>query len=83
MRHLKNLKLTLVIDQYAQTYHLPNVGASVTDTVLSWRKHWPNVVPLPHPSTRNNIWLRRNPWFERELLPALQARVAEILEERV
>ena len=81
VRHLKNLKLTLVIGQYAQTYHLPNAGASVTDTVLSWREHWPNVVPLPHPSPRNNIWLRRNPWFERELLPVLQARVAEVLEE--
>jgi uracil-DNA glycosylase len=75
------MKLTLVIGQYAQTYHLPNASASVTDTVLSWREHWPNVVPLPHPSPRNHIWLRRNPRFERELLPLLQARIAEILEE--
>ena len=79
LRHLKNLQLTLVIGQYAQAYHLPDAGASVTDTVRSWRAHWPNVVPLPHPSPRNNIWLRRNPWFEAELLPPLRVRVAAVL----
>lgn len=79
LRHLKNLQLTLVIGQYAQAYHLPDAGASVTDTVRSWRAHWPSVVPLPHPSPRNNIWLRRNPWFEAELLPLLRVRVAEVL----
>lgn len=81
LRHLKNLKLTLVIGQYAQAYHLPDAGESVTSTVKSWRKHWPRVVPLPHPSPRNNIWLKRNPWFERELLQRLRTRVARVLEE--
>ncbi len=80
VRHLSNLRLTLVIGQYAQAYHLPDAGASVTSTVQSWRKHWPSVVPLPHPSPRNNLWLRRNPWFAEDLLPLLRARVAEILE---
>lgn len=79
LRHLTNLKLTLVIGQYAQAYHLPDAGASVTSTVQAWRKHWPKV-PLPHPSPRNNLWLRRNPWFEKDLLPLLRARVAEVLE---
>jgi uracil-DNA glycosylase len=79
LRHLKNVRLTLVIGQYAQAYHLPNAGASVTSTVQSWREHWPSVVPLPHPSPRNNLWLRRNPWFEEDLLPLLRARVAEVL----
>lgn len=82
LRPLKALKLTLVIGQYAQAYHLPGPNMSVTDTVLSSRIHWPKVIPLPHPSPRNNIWLRRNPWFERELLPLLKTRVAEILEDR-
>jgi len=81
LRHLKNLKLTLVIGQYAQLYHLPDAGVSVTSTVKSWRKHWPRVVPLPHPSPRNNIWLKRNPWFEKQLLPRLRTRVAQVLEE--
>ena len=76
---LKDLKLTLVIGQYAQAYHLPNAGATLTDAVLAWREHWPRVVPLPHPSPRNNPWLKRNPWFELELLPVLRERVAQLL----
>jgi uracil-DNA glycosylase len=76
---LKNLQLTLVIGQYAQAYHLPNAGATLTDAVLAWRDHWPRVVPLPHPSPRNNLWLKRNPWFEVELLPVLRERVAQVL----
>ena len=81
VRHLSHLKLTLVIGQYAQAYHLPDAGTSVTGVVQSWRHHWPKVVPLPHPSPRNNMWLRRNPWFEEDLLPLLQARVAEVLRD--
>ena len=79
LSHLKKLQLTLVIGQYAQAYHLPNAGASLTEAVLAWRKHWPNVVALPHPSPRNNIWLKRNPWFEQELVPQLKIRVQEVL----
>ena len=77
---LTSLELTLVIGQYAKAYHLPNAVKSVTETVQAWRKHWPTVIPLPHPSPRNNIWLRKNPWFERELLPQLKSRVAEVLK---
>ena len=80
LRQLKQLKLTLVIGQYALAYHLPEANGTLTSTVQDWRRHWPNVVPLPHPSPRNNIWLRRNPWFGSELLPVLRARVAEVLE---
>ena len=79
LSHLKKLQLTLVIGQYAQAYHLPNAGASLTEAVLAWRKHWPNVVALPHPSPRNNLWLKRNPWFEQELVPQLKIRVQEVL----
>jgi len=79
LQQLGKLRLTLVIGQYAQAYHFADTSESVTATVQSWRKHWPNVVPLPHPSPRNNLWLRRNPWFEKELLPRLRARVAEVL----
>lgn len=81
LSHLKNIQFTLVIGRYAQAYHLPHQGASVTEVVQGWRQHWPDTVALPHPSPRNNRWLQRNPWFEEELLPLIRARVAEVLAE--
>jgi uracil-DNA glycosylase len=79
LSHLKNLRLTLAVGQYAQASHLPHDGASLTAAVQAWRREWPRLLALPHPSPRNNLWLKRNPWFERELLPLLRARVAEVL----
>jgi uracil-DNA glycosylase len=78
---LGDVQLTLVIGQYAQRYHLPHDGRSVTDTVRSWRDYWPLVVPLPHPSPRNNSWLKKNEWFEEELVPEVRQRVATILSK--
>ena len=70
-------RLTLLVGGHAMRWHL---GArTVTDTVRDWRRFGPDVVPLPHPSWRNTGWLRRNPWFEAELLPDLRARVAAAL----
>lgn len=71
--------LTLVIGQYAQAWHLSRRD-TVTAAVQRWRETWPRVLPLPHPSPRNNRWLARNPWFETEVLPALQCRVQTLLE---
>lgn len=79
--HMSKLRVTLVIGQYAQDYHLPGSGSSVTEVVRSWRNHWPGVVPLPHPSPRNNPWLIKNPWFEVDLLPALRTRIAQVLRD--
>ncbi len=81
LAHLKNVRLTLVIGQFAQNYHLPDAGSSVTEVVQSWRKHLPHTVPLPHPSPRNNRWLAQNPRFETELLPALKALVVASLSD--
>jgi uracil-DNA glycosylase len=81
LSHLKNLQLTLVIGQYAMAYHLPNEKASLTEVVQAWRKHWPHLVPLPHPSPRNNLWLKRNPWFEKDLIPVLQTQVTKVLSK--
>lgn len=78
--HLANLKLVLVLGQYAQAYHLPEAGLSVTAAVQSWRQHWPHMLPLPHPSPRNNRWFAQNPWFDVEVVPALRSRVAEVLQ---
>jgi uracil-DNA glycosylase len=80
LAHLRHLEVTLVVGQYAQAYHLNGKRSSLTETVRAWRTYWPKVVPLPHPSPRNNIWLSRNPWFEKELLPVLRHRVSEALE---
>lgn len=81
LSHLKKIQLTVVIGQYAMAHHLPNERGSLTDTVQAWQNHWPTVVPLPHPSPRNNLWLRRNPWFELDVLPMLRARVIDVFVE--
>ena len=82
LSHLAAVEMTTVIGSYAQAYHLPGASRSVTETVAGWRDHWPAVVPLPHPSPRNNRWLTHNPWFATDLLPALQTEVAELLRRR-
>lgn len=80
LSRLRSLELTVVVGQYAQTYHLSRSESSLTETVRSWRTYWPKAIPLPHPSPRNNMWLRRNPWFAAELLPALRQRVSDLLK---
>lgn len=75
---LPRIALTLVIGRYAQAWHLPAPG-TVTDTVRDWQRHGSGIVPLPHPSPRNNGWLKHNPWFEQVLLPALRRRVRDAL----
>jgi uracil-DNA glycosylase len=82
---LPKLELILAIGQYAQAWHLgDDFRGSLTDTVTRWREvlaspRRPRILPLPHPSWRNNGWLKNQPWFEAELLPALRAEVGAIL----
>ncbi len=81
LAHMPHIQLTLIVGQYAQDWHLPHVGTrKLTEIVKAWREHWPGVLPLPHPSPRNNLWLKANPWFAVEVLPELQKRVAAVLE---
>jgi uracil-DNA glycosylase len=86
LQALPNLDLVLLIGQYAQAWHLgENFKDGLTETVRRWRDilgnpQKPRILPLPHPSWRNNGWLRENPWFEAELLPTLQREVRELLE---
>ncbi|MEJ6392585.1 uracil-DNA glycosylase family protein [Gymnodinialimonas sp. 2305UL16-5] len=75
---LGQVRLTLLVGGYAQAWHLGG-RESVTARVAAWRDHAPTVIPLPHPSWRNTAWLKRNPWFEAELLPVLRARIFEVL----
>ena len=84
MQALPRLELVLAIGHYAQRWHLgPRCRRTLTETVRHWREGLelsPPVVPLPHPSWRNNAWLKRNPWFEAEVLPWVRARVRRMLE---
>ena len=73
------VRLTLLIGGYAHRWHLGGAARPVSDTVRDWRAAGPQALPLPHPSWRNTAWLRRNPWFEAELVPELRARVARLL----
>ncbi len=79
LNELKQLELTLLIGQYAQAYHLGGRYQSVTESVQAWRYDWPKRVALPHPSPRNNIWLKKNTWFETDLLPALKEQVQGLI----
>lgn len=77
---MPKIELTLVIGRYAQDWHLDErASANLTETVADWKSFWPKLLPLPHPSPRNARWVRQNPWFETEVLPALQRRIAKIL----
>ncbi len=82
---LPGIDLLLAVGAYAHAWHLgPLARRNLTETVAAWREimaasHAPTVIPLPHPSWRNNAWIRRNPWFEGELLPVVRRAVAERL----
>jgi uracil-DNA glycosylase len=83
---LPRLELVLLVGGYAQRWHL-DTAASLTETVAAWRtiarrRGPPRYIPLPHPSWRNNAWIRKNPWFERELLPELRRSVRAILDSK-
>ncbi|WP_300320411.1 uracil-DNA glycosylase family protein [Idiomarina sp.] len=79
LEQLPNLELTLAIGQYAQSWHIDEPKQTLTERVKNWESYWPELLPLPHPSPRNNLWLKRNPWFEDSIIPTLQERVARLL----
>ena len=73
---LPNIRLTVLLSQYAVRYYLKDrAHKTVTATVKAWKDFRPRYVPLPHPSPRNNRWLKKNPWLETEVLPYLKRRV--------
>ena len=80
LERLPKVELTLLVGQHAIAWKLGDrAGRSMTDTVAAWRDFLPQDMPLPHPSWRNTGWLKRNPWFEDEAVPYLQARVRTML----
>jgi uracil-DNA glycosylase len=82
---LPSIELILLIGQYAQAWHLgAEAKGGLTATVGRWREilgspRRPMLLPMPHPSWRNNGWLKAHPWFEAELVPRLRAEVARLM----
>ena len=82
LKQLPNLELTIVIGKYAHDYHLNGKQKdNLTKTVQAWKEYAPSIIPLPHPSPRNNIWLKKNPWFSADLLPELKEKVSSALHD--
>lgn len=78
--HMPEIRLTLLVGQYAQAHYLGHRRQrSLTATVAAWRDYLPEFLPLPHPSWRNTAWLKKNPWFEEELLPVLRQRISTLI----
>lgn len=74
----QNVHLTVLIGGYAHKWHL-GIRTGMRDTIAAWRDHAPQKFVLPHPSWRNTGWIKKNPWFETDVLPVLQARVKEVI----
>ncbi len=80
LNEMKQVKLTILIGQYAQKYYLAEkFNSSITENVMRYKKFLPQYLPLVHPSPRNRIWQKKNPWFETDLLPVVQKLVKKIL----
>lgn len=79
LEHLPNIECTLLIGQYAQRRYCPAAGETVTERVKSWQKFAPQQFLLPHPSPRNQPWLKHNPWFEQATIPAMQSVLKKLI----
>jgi uracil-DNA glycosylase len=81
LAQLPNVELTLLVGSYAQAWALGSrTKRTLTETVMAWREYLDDgFLVMPHPSWRNTAWLKRNPWFETEILPFLRRTVAGML----
>lgn len=77
---LPAVRLTVLVGRYSQAFYLGRGTGSLTETVKNWREYMPAFFPLPHPSWRNNAWLKRNPWFAEDVLPELRRAVRSAFE---
>lgn len=82
LAHLPQVELTLLVGGYAQAYYLGRSQETLTQRVQRWQEFAPRYLPLPHPSPRNSFWLKRNPWFEEQVVPELQQRVRDLFSSR-
>lgn len=80
MSALPNLDMIILVGGYAQKWHLGKAAKNtLTETVAAWREYSPKYFPTPHPSWRNSGWLKKNSWFEEELLPILRKRIKKVM----
>ena len=80
MQHMRKIELILLIGQYAQKYYLKeSVKKTLTETVQAWKQYAPLYLPMPHPSPRNKLWLKKNAWFEDDVVPMLRRKVKKLI----
>ena len=80
LRHMPKIELTLLIGQYAHAYYLlERIKPTLGETVKSYKDYGPTFIPLVHPSPRNQLWLKKNPWFEKNVVPYLRKKIRKIL----
>ncbi|CUR63168.1 MULTISPECIES: uracil-DNA glycosylase family protein [Leuconostoc] len=80
LKQMPNIQMTILVGSYAQKYYLKlNSQAKITTVIKDYQKYLPNYFPIVHPSPRNNIWLKKNPWFEQKVVPDLQKMISQII----
>ncbi|AZZ93586.1 uracil-DNA glycosylase family protein [Hahella sp. KA22] len=79
LTQLPRLEMFLLVGLYAQQAYLPNAYKSLSENVKHWRDWYPRLIPLPHPSPRNTLWLKQRPWFEGEVIPQVRNHVHDLL----
>lgn len=80
LQKMPTVKLTILIGMHAHRWHLGDRGGrTLTENVANWEQFWPDAIPLPHPSPRNALWLKKNPYVEEALLPKLRRRIKQLL----
>jgi uracil-DNA glycosylase len=81
LKYMPEIQLTILIGKYAQAYYLKErVKKTLGDTVKAYREYGDGAMVLPHPSPRNTLWLKKNPWFEKQIVPELRKRVRALLK---
>lgn len=79
LKHMRKIELILLIGQYAQKYYLKESNKkTLTDTVKAWKEYAPLYLPMPHPSPRNKLWLKKNAWFEKDIVPMLRRKIKKL-----
>jgi len=82
LKQMPDIQTIILVGSYAQKYYLKlNSQAKITTVIRDYQKYIPNYFPIVHPSPRNNIWLKRNLWFEQEVVPDLQKIISQIMSD--